>query len=89
MSQQAFGEALGITKKSQYGYEKGTNYPKADYLTAAFQLGVDIQYVLTGKRTIQNPEDMERLLDIFSNLSSDGRLTAEKVLSAISELDQS
>lgn len=88
LTQQAFGEALGTTKKSQYGYEKGTGYPKADYLIAASDLGVDVLYVLTGKRTANNPEDFERLLNTYNSLSSTGKLTVEKIVSAIKDLDQ-
>ena len=49
MAQTKFAEYLGISKGSQILYEKG-NAPTADYLAAAGDLGVDIVYVLTGKR---------------------------------------
>lgn len=49
-SQQDFFRACGISKAQQYNFEKGINYPGGAYLIAADALGVDVLYVLTGRR---------------------------------------
>lgn len=50
MSQTSFGEAGGVTKKSQMLYEGGERAPDAAYLHAVSSAGVDVGYVITGKR---------------------------------------
>lgn len=50
MSQVAFFEACGVSKKAQFNFENDHNLPGGAYLIAAATLGVDIAYVLTGLR---------------------------------------
>lgn len=50
MSQAAFAAACGQTRRSQILYEKDQAIPGGAYLIAADALGVDVLYVLTGKR---------------------------------------
>ena len=52
MSQTQFGDLAQVTKKSQMLYEGDQRSPKADYLTAIASQGVDVQYVLTGNRSV-------------------------------------
>ena len=49
LSQSEIAKNVGVSKSSQVLYEKG-NPPAADYLAAIIELGVDIFFVLTGKR---------------------------------------
>lgn len=48
---------------SQVNYESGKRSPDAAYLLAAFEAGVDVTYVITGKRT-QTP-DFFRMATVF------------------------
>ena len=50
LTQPVIGEMGGITKKTQMLYEGGERAPGADYLAAVADHGVDVRYVLTGKR---------------------------------------
>lgn len=50
LTQQQFFLACGISKAQQYNFEKGINSPGGAYLIAADHLGVDVLYVLTGRR---------------------------------------
>jgi phage repressor protein C with HTH and peptisase S24 domain len=52
MSQTQFGDLAQVTKKTQMLYEGDQRSPKADYLTAIAEQGVDVQYVLTGNRSV-------------------------------------
>jgi transcriptional regulator with XRE-family HTH domain len=52
LTQSQMGELSGVTKKTQMLYESGDRAPKADYLGAAAQAGMDVQYVLTGNRMV-------------------------------------
>ena len=60
LSQTLFGDLAQVTKKTQMLYEGGQRSPKADYLTAIAEQGIDVQYVLTGNRSVSvsQPLDM-------------------------------
>lgn len=53
LSQTAFGERGGVTKKTQMLYEGNERFPDAQYLTAVAEAGVDVLYVLTGKHAAE------------------------------------
>ncbi|WP_249976043.1 XRE family transcriptional regulator [Vreelandella olivaria] len=50
LTQTELGDKAGITKNTQRLYETDQRSPKADYLQALHQAGVDTHYVLTGDR---------------------------------------
>lgn len=50
MSQSEFGEMCGVKLNAQANYEKGDRQPNADYLANADEIGVDVLYLLTGKK---------------------------------------
>lgn len=50
MSQEEFGRACGVVRKSQISYEAGTRSPNADYLQCAHRQGVDVTFLITGER---------------------------------------
>ena len=51
LNQEAAAERCGVTLRSQRNYEKGDRYPDAAYLERLSAVGVDVLYVLTGRRT--------------------------------------
>jgi len=55
LSQVAFFEACSVSKKAQFNFENDHNIPGGAYLIAAAGLGVDVLYVLTGRRAMQPP----------------------------------
>lgn len=60
LSQTALAEAGGVSKGSQILYEKGRS-PTADYLAGIDGVGVDLMYILTGRRSseVQTSEPTE------------------------------
>ncbi|OQX14560.1 MAG: hypothetical protein BWK73_09195 [Thiothrix lacustris] len=50
MNQTALGDVGGVKKLSQINYERGSSMPSADYLAKVAAVGVDVLYVITGKR---------------------------------------
>ncbi len=50
LGQADFGQKVGVSKTSQFYYEAGERSPDAEYLAKAQELGVDIQYLITGKK---------------------------------------
>lgn len=57
LSQAAFAERVGVSFSSQRRYENETRTPDTEYLSALVDVGVDMDYVFTGKRDI--PERWE------------------------------
>lgn len=56
LSQAELGDLAGVSRKSQMRYETGASSPSCDYLTAIAQHGVDVNYVLTGKRLMRGAD---------------------------------
>lgn len=50
MTQKEFAEAVGVTEMTQNNYERGKRKPDIEYLNKAAELGLDINYIVTGKR---------------------------------------
>lgn len=50
LSQELMGESAGVRKQAQLNYEKGERHPDAAYLERLAAIGVDVLYVLTGRR---------------------------------------
>lgn len=62
---------------SQSRYELGNSSPTAEYLAAIYELGVDVLYVITGKRTPKAAPELPRLHSHDKTISSS---TAEAIL---------
>lgn len=81
LSQRELGEAGGVKTNAQAKYESGERSPKANYLAAIAATGVDVVYVITGKRTLvlnMTEEEAKRFIDgraiqdqIFDNGKTD------------------
>lgn len=73
MTQQAFADACGINKRGQVRYEGDEQVSGGGYLAAAAELGIDVNYVLTGRR--QGELDMEeaRLLAAYRIASDEAK----------------
>jgi len=49
LTQADFARAGGVSTPSQTGYENGKAAPGIDYLAGIARIGVDVQYVITGR----------------------------------------
>lgn len=65
LSQEAFGALAGVKKNAQINYEAGRRSPDGDYLSSLGKHGVDVSYVVTGRRT---PELHRRVEDRYGGL---------------------
>ncbi len=50
LSQGLFAGKVGVSRMSQVNYESGKRSPDSSYLLAAYEAGIDVAYVITGKR---------------------------------------
>lgn len=48
LNQSDFAALAGVTKTSQFNYEKGERSPDANYLAAIKQHGADVYFIVTG-----------------------------------------
>lgn len=76
LSQTDLGAAGGVGKTTQINYEKGTGTPDAKYLAAVEELGVDVLYVVTGRREPVSDEliavdELEMVMNVRGLLSED------------------
>lgn len=53
LTQTEIGDMAGVTKNTQRLYETDQRSPKADYLAALDLEGVDVSYILTGRRSAE------------------------------------
>jgi len=73
------GVACGVTKRTQIHYEKDEVGASAAYLALAHDLGIDVAYVLIGKRERLAPGDAE-LLDAWRAAPAPARAAAMTAL---------
>lgn len=50
LTQGEISNKLGVSPKTQGLYERGERSPSAEYLQEAAQLGIDVNYIITGQR---------------------------------------
>ena len=53
-SQTLFGNIAGVSKNTQINYENDGSLPSSEYLIRIAILGADIQYILTGIRSVNS-----------------------------------
>lgn len=81
LTQVQLGEACGFTKWGQVNFEADKNLPGGAYLIAADGLGIDVAYVLTGRRSTLAPDETV-LLAAYRAAAAPARSTALAALAA-------
>ncbi|HDS1532830.1 XRE family transcriptional regulator [Stenotrophomonas maltophilia] len=75
MTQEAMGLACGVAKRTQILFEQDAHLPGGAYFVAADELGMDVVYVLVGRRDRLSESDAD-LLDAWRNASVSARAAA-------------
>ena len=90
LSQDDFSKLAGIVQKTQSNYESGKRSPDTDYLLAIGNIGVDIGYVITGRRSVTLDDLVELqqcLFEVEDWLERHHKtLTKEQTLNAAKQL---
>jgi len=69
LSQTELGMIGGVGRNTQASYEKGQQHPTTAYLLLVREKGVDIAYILTGRRTTDDlTPDEAQVFDIYRSL---------------------
>ena len=87
LTQKTVATAFGTTTKTQIDYELGRNAPNARYLEKAAVLGVDVQYVITGRAsaTALSTKEVE-LLAAYRKAGKSKRMALEAFLKSMEVL---
>jgi transcriptional regulator with XRE-family HTH domain len=83
LSQQAFAAIGGVEANAQGKYESGERTPRSDYLAALGVKGVDVLYLLSGRRT---PLRIDSLSEAERNVIIHYRALTDLDQDAISQL---
>lgn len=79
LTQEAIGLACGVAKRTQILFEQDAHVPGGAYFAAADELGMDVAYVLVGRRDRLSEADAD-LLDAWRNASPSARIAAMAAL---------
>ena len=91
LNQDQFGDAVGVSKRTQAAYEAGTTDPTSVYLNrAASKLGVDVLYVVTGMAIPRPVTDLstgeEKLVGRYRSLPEGDQQVVDRIIGAMSEI---
>ena len=80
LSQEAMGLACGVAKRTQILFEQDAHLPGGAYFVAADGLGMDLTYVMVGRRDRLSEADAD-LLDAWRKATPSARAAALSALS--------
>lgn len=94
LTQTEMASHAGVGRKTQFNYETGERFPDAAYLAAVDGLGVDVQYVVTGRpaatpRGIALKDGEASLLESYRALDKRGQAAVLAVIATMSPSDPS
>lgn len=88
-NQSDFAERAGVSKTTQFNYEKNDRSPDADYLAEIGKAGVDLMYVLTGQRSLAAADGFSaeavQIMGWFDHLAEEDRAVVTRVLRALAD----
>ena len=88
LKQAEMAEAAGVGFSTYQTYEQTGRFPNADTLASLYLVGVDVQYVVTGKRSVdQLSDEQQTLLAQWGKLDERGRAVVTAVMQTYNEHD--
>ncbi|MGC6371877.1 helix-turn-helix domain-containing protein [Pseudomonas sp. K2I15] len=66
-SQAALGKVGGVETNAQGRYENGVRFPRADYLALIAAAGIDVLFVITGKRSKNDNADSAKAAEALDS----------------------
>lgn len=89
LSQQEFGTIGGVEANAQGKYESGERIPRSDYLAALEKKGVDVLFVVSGKRTPMTADSLNEaeraIITHYRALSEDDQDAISQLANSLSE----
>ncbi|MDG4552851.1 MAG: transcriptional regulator [Candidatus Competibacter sp.] len=85
-NQTDFAAIGGLKKLAQINYEQDKRAPDSAYLAAIAAAGADVQYIITGQRSVERlPSREAALLDNYRHSDEKGRKIIEQTAFATAE----
>jgi transcriptional regulator with XRE-family HTH domain len=96
LNKKRMAEAGGVVNSSYTNYEEGRRSPDGDFLAKIAEAGADVQYILTGRRTMDeaeaevphNPISDQRKQALFMMFEALGDRQQQEILAAVEEKKQ-
>ncbi|ECI4646551.1 XRE family transcriptional regulator [Salmonella enterica subsp. salamae] len=87
LNQSDFAELAGCSRNAQAIYERGESLPGSAYLVRLSEIGVDVQYILTGQRLPLTEISMEEraLLENYRAMDKASQLNMQAVSAAFAQ----
>lgn len=87
LNQEDLAQAGGVNRNTQGSYERGVRAPDTSYLMGIASLGVDVVYVLTGKRSVDDGLSIEeaKIIDQYRAITLDDKKAIRRFLKAMIE----
>ncbi|MBD8754264.1 helix-turn-helix domain-containing protein [Pseudomonas coleopterorum] len=90
LTQREFGQVGGVEPNAQGKYENGDRSPRADYLAAVSTIGVDVLYVVLGRRTPLAEQALsggeEKVLETYRILPTSGQAALSNLANSMAEM---
>ncbi len=81
LSQADFGRECNVSRTAQFNYERGERSPDANYLLDASNIGADILYIVTGRRSKEvSVSKSVDIADIAKKIGNAARIIITKEL---------
>lgn len=92
LTQEAFGEHAQAKKRTVADWESGKSSPTAVQLNLLSLIGVDVQFVVAGVRSVDIASTLtdaeEQIIETFRNSNTEGRNAIIAVVGLVSKLDK-
>lgn len=89
LNQAQLATIAGVSKTTQFNYEKGDRTPDISYLAAISSAGLDIFYIVTGQRMVNTTEltgDEAEILAHYRAINNDAdKGTAQRLIAALAK----
>lgn len=89
LNQDDFAKIGGVNRNTQGSYEKNDRSPDATYLANMAEAGVDVLYVITGKRATPSSDslspDEAQVLNSYRSMPEDDRASVRRLTAALAE----
>lgn len=85
LSQEDVAQVGGVNRNTQGSYERGSRNPDSAYLYAVAQLGIEVNFVITGKRALDTDFSDEEVLVVerFRQIPAEDQRVLLRVLNAM------
>jgi transcriptional regulator with XRE-family HTH domain len=86
-TQQSVADRFDITARTQIKYELGETGPDAYYLRGIGEIGLDVPYLLTGRRSVLHMSDEEGdLIAVYRRIDVEVRTTLVDLLRSVERI---